>query len=175
MGPEDDMPLTDEDKKKAIESFIEVYTSTYRDYLGKKDVDERHLPLVYKGFPFVIEAYLHPNQSVTVILKKSNRSRILVVDGEFEEVRSMLSERNFDFMQTFPPYTMWTEDEAERISKLDADRDLAGSRRLELLGGIETHMDDIMKESDSILQLNPWLDEQSKAQTEKVERARESA
>ena len=167
------MPMADEDRKKAIETFLEEYAATYREHLGAKDIDERHLPLVYKGFPFVIEAYLHPNQSVTVLLKKSNRSRILVVDGEYEDVRNMIYEKSFDFLQVFPPYTRWTTDEAQRISIVDAERDLAESRRLELLGGIEAHIEDVKKEAENILKLNPWLDEQSKAQADKMDRARE--
>ncbi len=173
MGHEDAMPMTDEDRKKAIETFLEEYASTYRKYLGAKDIDERHLPRVYKGFPFVIEAYLHPNHSVTVLLKKSNRSRILVVEGEFEDVRNMIHEKSFDFLQVFPPYTKWTTDEAQRISIVDAERDLAESRRLELISGIEGHIEDVKKEAENILKLNPWLDEQSRAQVEKMEKARE--
>ncbi len=172
MSPENDALFMGDDLKKAIEEFIDVYVANYKEYLGKMDIDERHLPSVYKGFPYSIEAFFHPNHSVSVLLKKSNRSRILIVEGEFEEVRSKISEKSFDFMQIFPPYTQWTEDEANRISILDADRDLASAKRLELLGGIESHMDDVKKESDNILQLNPWLDEQSKAQAEKIEKAR---
>ncbi|MCK5038355.1 MAG: hypothetical protein KAS16_04595 [Thermoplasmata archaeon] len=173
MGPEDIMPMTDEDRKKAIETFLDEYSITYRDHLGAKDTDERHLPLVYKGFPFVIEAYLHPNHSVTVLLKKSNRSRILVVEGEFEDIRNMIYEKSFDFLQIFPPYTRWTTDEAQRMAIVDAERDLTESRRLELISGIEMHIDDVKKEAENILKLNPWLDEQSKAQAEKMIKARE--
>ncbi len=155
-----------------LDEFVSQYTSAYRSYLAEKDMDERHLPQFYKGFPFVTEVYQLPNNAVCVLFRKSNRSKLRVIDGEYEDVKKKMDDRAFDFMQVFPPYTNFTMDEGERLARLDADRDLRVSRRLEILGATEVHMDDIHEEVDGLLELNPWLDEQTRVQKEKLDKAK---
>ena len=156
-----------------LEEFISQYIDAYRGYLGEKDMDERHLPQFYKGFPFVAEIYRLPNEAVCVLFRKSNRSKLLVIDGDYSEVKEKLDERALDFMQVFPPYTSFNGEEAARLAHLDAERDLKISRRLEILSATETHMEEIHDDMQGMLDLNPWLDEQAKTQKDKLDRAKE--
>ncbi len=158
---------------KSIEVFVNEYLTAYRDYLSNKDMDERHLPQFYKGFPFTVEIYALPNRAVCALFKKSNRSKFAVQDGDFEEVMSKTKSQGYDFLQTFPPFTNFDADEAERLAQVDADRDLKASRRLELLGAAEAHIDDIHDDVKSMVELNPWLDQQSESQKEKLDKAKE--
>jgi len=158
---------------KSIEEFVSDYLTAYREYLSNKDMDERHLPQFYKGFPFTVEIYALPNRAVCALFKKSNRSKFAVQDGDFEEVMKKLKNQEFDFMQTFPPFTNFEPDEAEHLAHADADRDLSASRRLELLGAAEAHIESIHDDVKSLVDLNPWLDEQSEAQKEKLNHAKE--
>ncbi|MCK5024805.1 MAG: hypothetical protein KAR56_04225, partial [Thermoplasmata archaeon] len=158
---------------QSIEEFVNDYLTTYREYLSNKDMDERHLPQFYKGFPFTVEIYSLPNRAVCALFKKSNRSKFAIQDGDFEEVMSKLKDQSFDFLQTFPPFTNFETDEAGRLAQVDADRDLKASRRLELLGAAETHIDEIHEDVKSMVELNPWLDEQSEAQNKKLNHAKE--
>jgi len=154
-----------------LDEFVSKYTGFYRSYLAEKDMDERHMPQFYKGFPFVTEIFKLPNEAVCVLFRKSNRSKVLVLEGEYDDVKSKMDERAFDFMQVFPPYTTFTPDEAERLARIDADRDLRTSRRLEILGATEVHMEEMHEDVESLLTLNPWLDEQTKTQKDKLEKA----
>jgi methyl-accepting chemotaxis protein len=156
-----------------LEDFVSQYIDAYRSYLTEKDMDERHLPQFYKGFPFVAEVYRLPNEAVCVLFRKSNRSKLMVLDGEYDDVKSKLDERALDFMQVFPPYTNFNQDEAERLAHLDAERDLKVSRRLEILSATEIQMKEIHEDINGMLELNPWLDEQTKGQKEKLDKAKE--
>ncbi len=156
-----------------LEDFVSQYMDAYRSHLAEKDMDERHLPQFYKGFPFVAEVYRLPNEAVCVLFRKSNRSKLLVLDGEYDDVKSKLDERALDFMQVFPPYTNFNQDEAERLAHLDAERDLKVSKRLEILSATEVQMKEIHQEMNGMLELNPWLDEQTKGQKEKLDKAKE--
>ena len=158
---------------QSIENFVNDYLTAYRDYLSSKDMDERHLPQFYKGFPFTVEIYALPNKAVCALFKKSNRSKFALQDGDFEEIMSKVRGKSFDFLQTFPPFTNFDEDEASRLAEIDADRDLKASRRLELLGAAEAHINDIHDDVKSMVELNPWLDQQTEAQKEKLDRAKE--
>jgi DNA repair exonuclease SbcCD ATPase subunit len=160
-------------ESEGLEEFVSQYLDAYRGYLGEKDMDERHMPQFYKGFPFVAEIYRLPNEAVCVLFRKSNRSKILVIDGDYSEVKEKLDERALDFMQVFPPYTSFDSKEAERLAHLDAERDLKASRRLEILSATETHMEEIHDDMKGMLDLNPWLDDQAKTQKEKLDRAKE--
>jgi chromosome segregation ATPase len=153
--------------------MLGVMMCAYRNYLTEKDMDERHLPQFYKGFPFVAEVYRLPNEAVCVLFRKSNRSKLLVLDGEYDDVKSKLDEKALDFMQVFPPYTNFDQDEAERLAHLDAERDLKVTRRLEILSVAEVHLNDIQDDMNSMLELNPWLDEQAKTQKDKLTEAKE--
>ena len=128
---------------QSMEDFVKDYLDAYREYLSNKDMDERHLPQFYKGFPFVVEIYALPNKAVCALFKKSNRSKFALQDGDFEEIMTKVRGKSFDFLQTFPPFTNFDEDEAQRLAEIDADRDLKASRRLELLGAAEAHIDEI--------------------------------
>ena len=86
---------------------------------------------------------------------------------------SKTKSQGYDFLQTFPPFTNFDADEAERLAQVDADRDLKASRRLELLGAAEAHIDDIHEDVKSMVEINPWLDQQSEAQKEKLNKAKE--
>ncbi len=167
MPEETEIPID----SHSLEEFVSDYLTAYRDYLSNKDMDERHLPQFYKGFPFTVEIYALPNRAVCALFKKSNRSKFAVQDGDFEEVMSKTKSQGYDFLQTYPPFTNF--DEAERLAQVDADRDLKASRRLELLGAAEAHIDDIHDDVKSMVELNPWLDQQSEAQKEKLDKAKE--
>ncbi|MCK5309664.1 MAG: hypothetical protein KAJ33_04090 [Thermoplasmata archaeon] len=158
---------------QSMEDFVKDYLDAYREYLSNKDMDERHLPQFYKGFPFVVEIYALPNKAVCALFKKSNRSKFALQDGDFEEIMTKVRGKSFDFLQTFPPFTNFDEDEAQRLAEIDADRDLKASRRLELLGAAEAHIDEIHDDVKSLVELNPWLDQQTEAQKDKLDRAKE--
>ena len=158
---------------KSIEGFVSDYLTAYREYLSVKDMDERHLPQFYKDFPFTVEIYALPNRAVCALFKKSNRSKFSVQDDDFENVMARTRQQDYDFLQTFPPFTNFETAEAERLAQIDAERDLKASRRLELLGAAEAHIDSIHDDVKSMVELNPWLDEQSEAQKEKLDHARE--
>ena len=169
-GLEDDEIQID---SQSIEDFVKDYLDAYREYLSNKDMDERHLPQFYKGFPFTVEIYALQNRAVCALFKKSNRSKLALQDGDFEEIMSRVRAKSFDFLQTFPPFTNFEEDEAQRLAQIDADRDLKASRRLELLGAAEAHIEEIHDDVKSLVELNPWLDQQTEAQKEKLNRAKE--
>lgn len=167
---DDSEPVSDTDE---LEVFVSKYMDAYRSYLNEKDMDERHLPQFYKGFPFNAEIYRLPNEAVCVLFRKSNRSKLAVMDGNYDDVKGKLDDRALDFMQVFPPFTSFDAEGAERLAHLDAERDLKVSRRLEILSNTEIHIDEIHEDMKGMLELNPWLDEQAKTQKEKLDRAKE--
>lgn len=165
-------PGSDE-KPGKLEGFVDNYLNSYRSYLAEKKMDEKHMPGFYKDFPFVAEAYILPNKAVCVLFKKSNRSKVVVLEGDYKDIKSKMDERSFDFMQVFPPYTNFSSNEAERLARLDADKDMNITRRLDMLGAAEVHIGQINDDINGVLDLNPWLDEQTKSQKEKLEKAKE--
>lgn len=168
--PEPDEIIAD---SESIEAFVSDYLTEYREYLSSINMDERHLPQFYKAFPFTVEIYALPNRAVCALFRKSSRTRFAVMDGDFEEIMTKLRNQSFDFLQTFPPFTHFDAEEASHLAQLDAERDLKASRRLKLLGAAEAHMDGILDDMNAMVELNPWLDQQSEAQKEKLDRARE--
>ena len=170
---EDETNMGPDEKPGKLEGFVDNYLNSYRSYLAEKKMDEKHMPGFYKEYPFVAEAYVFPNKAVCVLFKKSNRSKVVVLEGEYKDIKAKLDERSFDFMQVFPPYTNFSSDEAERLARVDADKDMKTTRRLEMLSATEAHIGQIHDDINSVLDLNPWLDEQTKSQKEKVEKARE--
>lgn len=170
---EEEAKQSSDEKLGKLEGFVDNYLNSYRSYLAEKKIDEKYMPGFYKDFPFVAEAYILPNKAVCVLFKKSNRSKINVLEGDYKVIKTKLDERSFDFMQVFPPYTNFTSGEAETLAHLDADKDMKITRRLEMLSAAEVHISQINDDINSVLDLNPWLDEQTKSQKEKVEKARE--
>ena len=169
----DDDEIEPVEEKDELEDFVSQYMDAYRNYLTEKDMDERHLPQFYKGFPFVAEVYRLPNEAVCVLFRKSNRSKLLVLEGEYDDVKSKLDEMALVFMQVYPPYTNFDQNEEETLAHLDAERDLKVSRRLEILSVAEVHLNEIHEDMISMLELNPWLDEQAQTQKDKVTKAKD--
>ncbi len=173
MSPDgNDNSVSIEDKKDLISSFIKTYMSEYKHYIEHKELDERHLPSFYKGFPYSVQAFELPNGGLCVLFKKGKSSRTVVSGGEFDDIRDKLAERSFDFMKTFPPFTKLSDEEAERISRTGAELDLDASKRLEILGNIESHMDEVTADIKKMLELNPWLDDHATTQNDKMGNAK---
>ncbi|MFO7619082.1 MAG: hypothetical protein R6W91_05445, partial [Thermoplasmata archaeon] len=125
---------------ESLENFVGSYLNAYREYISGKDMDEIHTPQFFKAYPFTAEIFALSNGAVCVMFKKGSRSKFSVVDGDFEDVMSRLKAQSLDFMLVFPPFTDFTGDEAGRLARMDADRDLKSSRRLEMLTAAETHI-----------------------------------
>jgi hypothetical protein len=140
---------------KAFDNFIIDYVKTYHDSISERDMDPLHLPQFYKGYPYAAEAYLLPNGALCVTLKKASRFKTTLIDGSNEEVLKRVRNQDFDFLQIFPPYTSFTSDEAARLAKLDADRDVKASKRLELLTAAEKQISSIHKDIQTVVDLNP--------------------
>ena len=165
-------PVSDEGIRD-IEGFVGAYLNAYREYLAEKDLDERHLPQFYKGFPFTVDVYSLPNLAVCTLFSKSDRSRMNLLDGDYELLNRKIDDSSFDFMLVFPPFTNFTDKGAERLAHSDADGDLRESRRLELLSSAEVHLDSIHQDIDDVVDKNPWIDEPTQGQKEKLDRAKE--
>jgi len=157
---------------KSLENFMNTYMNAYREYITGKDMDEIHTPQFFKGFPFSADIYAMPNGSVCTLFKKSNRSRFTSLEGDFETVLARLKNQDLDFMTVLPPFTSFTEEEAKRLARMDADKDLKSSRRLEMLTAAESHISSIHNDVQSVADLNPWLDQQAAEQREKLDKAR---
>jgi len=157
---------------KDLEGFVNDYMNAYKSYLSDMEMDALHLPQFYKGFPFTVEIFTLPNNAVCALFRKSNRTKITVVEGSFEDIMARNRSQDFDFQQIFPPYTNFTRDEAEHIARLDADRDMKASRRLEMLTAAQTHLSAIHQDIKAIVELNPWLDQQTEEQKKKLDKAK---
>ena len=167
-----DEDQTGDDDLQILEEFMDAYVSSYRSIISDRDMDERHLPQFYKGFPFVTEIFRLPNGAVCALFKKSNRSKLIAQEGMYEDIKIKMDERTFDFMQVFPPYTGFNDEEAERLAHVDVERDLRASRQLEILSDTELHLNEVHNEMQGVLDLNPWLDEQTGSQREKLDKAK---
>jgi signal transduction histidine kinase len=157
---------------KDLDSFISDYTNAYKYYLSSLDMDALHLPHFYKGFPYTVEVYTLPNNAVCALFRKSNRSKISILEDSFENIKLRIQNQDFDFLQIFPPFTNFTRDEAERLGRLDAEKDVKASRRLEMLTAAESHLSAIHLDIKAIVELNPWLDQQSEEQKKKLDKAK---
>lgn len=158
---------------KSLENFVSDYMNGYREYITSKDMDEIHTPQFFKGYPFSADIFELPNGAVCALFRKSNRSKYSAQQGDFEDLMVKLKDPDFDFMQVFPPFTEFTAEEAKRLARTDADRDLKSSRRLEMLTAAESHIADIHNDIQAVVDLNPWLDQQTMEQKKKLDRARE--
>lgn len=136
-------------------------------------MDPLHLPPFYKDFPYDTVAYSLPNGSLCVIFAKGKRSALNIRDADFNDVQARLKMQDFDFMSVFPPFTEFSENESRRLARLDADRDMKSSRRLQLLTAAETHLAEMHADIQAMVDLNPWLDQQSEEQKRKLSRANE--
>lgn len=157
----------------SLESFTGAYVNAYREHISAKDMDEMHTPQFYRAYPFSTDIYLLGNGAVCAFFKKSNRARLAAIEGDFTDAKARLDSQDLDFMVTFPPFTTFNEDEAKRIARLNSERDLRESRRLEMLTAAETHISGIHQDIQSVADLNPWLDAQAAEQRKKLDRARE--
>ena len=157
---------------KSLETFIGNYMESYRDYLSSREMDAMHMPQFYKGFPYSIEIHSLPNRAVCVLFKKGARSKLTAMDSDFEAVMARARAQDFDFLEIFPPFTRFTPEEASRLAKLDADKDLKASRRLEMLAAAEAHLSEIHTDIQAVVELNPWLDQQSEEQRKKLDKAK---
>ncbi|MDD4308202.1 MAG: hypothetical protein PHU53_05285, partial [Thermoplasmata archaeon] len=155
------------------ESFILGYLESYRAHLSEKDADPLHLPAFYRDFPYDIVGYSLPNGSLCVLFAKGKRSALIIRDADFSDIQARLKAQDFDFMAVFPPYTDFSDDEARRLARLDADRDMKSSRRLQLLTAAESHLAEMHADIQAMVDLNPWLDQQSEEQKRKLSRAKE--
>ena len=157
---------------KNLDTFINDYMNAYKEYISSLEMDTLHLPQFYKGFPFTVEIYTLPNNAVCALFKKSNRSKISLLEGSYDGVKARIRNQDFDFLQTFPPFTSFTSDEAGRIGRLDGERDIKASRRLEMLTAAESHISGIHSDIQSMVDLNPWLDQQAAEQRKKLDKAK---
>lgn len=157
---------------KNLEDFVNDYMNAYKSSLSGLEMDTLHLPQFYKGFPYLVEIYTLPNNAVCALFRKSNRSKISVLEDSFENIKVKIQNQDFDFQQIFPPFTGFTRDEAERLGRLDAERDVKASRRLEMLTAAESHISSIHLDIKAIVELNPWLDQQSEEQKKKLDKAK---
>jgi hypothetical protein len=157
---------------KNLDSFISDYLNAYKDFLSDLEMDALHLPQFYKGFPYTAEIYTLPNNAVCALFRKSNRSKISVLEDTFDNIKVRIQNQDFDFLQIFPPFTGFTRDEAERLGRLDAERDMKSSRRLEMLTAAESHLSSIHLDIKAMVELNPWLDQQSEEQKKKLDKAK---
>ena len=157
---------------KNLEAFLNSYLKAYHESVSKRGMDPLHLPQFFKSYPLSADAYLLPNGALCATFSKSSRSKVSVTEGENEDVLNRLKAQDFDFFQAFPPFTTFTAAEASRLAKLDADRDVKASRRLEMLTAAESHLSEMHTDIQSIVDLNPWLDMQTAGQKAKLEDAR---
>jgi hypothetical protein len=158
---------------KNLDSFISDYLNAYKEFLSDLEMDALHLPQFYKGFPYATEIYTLPNNAVCALFRKSNRSKFSYLEDSFENIKVRIQNQDFDFLQIFPPFTGFTRDEAERLGRLDAERDVKASRRLEMLTAAESHLSAIHLDIKAIVELNPWLDQQSEEQKKKLDKAKD--
>lgn len=155
-----------------LEDFVNGYLAAYRNRILSKDSEEAHLPQFFKDYPFSIEAHGMPNGSLCVLFKKASRTRIAVIDGDFEAIRARLKDQDFDYMVVFPPFTSFDADEAARLASLDADRDMRIARRLQMLAAAESRLSGIHDDMQAMVELNPWLDQQTAEQKRKLDDAK---
>lgn len=157
---------------KNLEAFINDYVKAYHESISDRSMDTMHLPQFYKSYPLSAEAYLLPNGALCATFKKASRSKIDVNEGTNEDILGRLRAQDFDFLQVFPPFTSFNSSEAARLAKLDADRDVKASRRLEMLTAAESHLSEMHNDIQAIVDLNPWLDQQTAEQKQKLDHAR---
>lgn len=170
MSPDD---VIDGERKRNVENFFTVYLKSYEETINARNINDGHLPSFYKGAPYNIEVHILPNNCLCALFKKSKETRCLAVGGDYDEIKKGLESRSFDFMKALAPHTELIEDEAWRMGRADAELDLENSRRMDLLADVEVHLEHVKKDVNSMLELNPWLDEHADTQTEKVNRARD--
>ncbi len=157
---------------KVLEAFVNDYLKAYHNSISNRNMDPLHLPQFYKSYPLSSEAYLLPNGALCATFKKASRSKINILEGANEDILGRLRSQDFDFLQVFPPFTSFTASEAARLAKLDADRDVKASRRLEMLTAAEAHLSEMHGDIQAMVDLNPWLDRQTEEQKAKLDNAK---
>ncbi len=145
------------DAKRYYETFLERLRKIVdTDYHASASLIE-----IYQGLPAAVDAYIMPNGAVVGLFKLgSTEDKVEVFSGDYEQVKTELRNRNFDFMVTIYPSHPTSTEEIDATLKYIIESRLREINFSQYLKDVVLGIINIESQISEISKTNPWLSKQ---------------
>ena len=152
---------------EAVELYLKAYVESYMEACKARKPGE--VPAFAKGYPFLIRAFILPNDAVACLFRfDAEVSKIEVAKEKFEPVKAAIQKKQHNAMLAFPPMKDYTTEDARKDAVIDLARDIRTSTYRTGLETARTGMSEIEAQIKDIAKTNPWLDRQLLAVADKL-------